>query len=236
MHKLKLEFLPICVLLFSFAIFAGEPEAKITRVDGEASILRKGASRTRPVRINMPVSEGDEISSGKESMVELAFRMGEVVRMDENTILKVEKCTNKNVKASTQVGNLWVNMKKLTQRRDFEVATPTAVAAIRGTIYHMSTDQDSTTAVSVYNGKVAVGLSEQLKKQLEQQPPTGEPVEVPGPEEIPGPYEVSLDQWRDIVAGQKISVHKDGKYAQEEFDMEHNSSFIQKCIEYDTHR
>ncbi|MFW5813187.1 MAG: FecR family protein [Fibrobacterota bacterium] len=223
------------LVLCSLSI-AKEPEARITRVDGKAEITRKGSSRSRSVRINMPVSVGDQVSSGKESMVEITFKQGEVVRMDENSILNVEKSDDKTVRTSSRIGNIWINMKKISKRRDFKLASPTAVAAIRGTIFHMGTDKDSTTAVSVFDGKVAVGLNEQVKKNLQSQESFGEPHEVPGPEEVPGPYEVSLDQWMEIVAGQKISVRKDGKYATEELNRVQGDEFMKKNMEYDAGR
>ena len=116
-------------------------------------------------------------------------------------------------------------MRKLVSAgKEFEVSTPTAVAAIRGTVFDFSYTPDSASYVSVFEGKVAVGPSEELKKKLEQEKKkaparTEKPVEVNGPEEIPGPYEVSLEQWRTIVAGQKIMVRSDGKFAQEKMDM-----------------
>lgn len=236
MRHLKAVLCTVFMLVLCSLSIAKEPEARITRFDGEAKIVRKGSSRSRSVRINMPISVGDQISSSKESMVEITFKQGEVVRMDENSILTVEKSDDKTVRTSSQFGNIWVNMKKISKRRDFELASPTAVAAIRGTIFHMGTDKDSTTAVSVFDGKVAVGLNEQVKKNMESQESYGEPHEVPGPEEVPGPYEVSLDQWMDIVAGQKISVRKDGKYATEEIDSEQSDEFMKKNMEYDAQK
>jgi hypothetical protein len=59
--------------------------------------------------------------------------------------------------------------------------------------------------------------------------------EVPGPEEIPGPYEVTLEQWRMIVAGQMISVNKEGKFSEKKFDMDKASEddFVKKNLEWD---
>jgi hypothetical protein len=135
---------------------------------------------------------------------------------------------------------VWVNMQKIAKAKStFELASPTAVAAIRGTSYLLDTKADSSTSVSVYNGTVDVGPSEGLAQNLKQQkqvtPPDG-PTEVPGPEEVPGPYEVSLEQWRAIVAGQKISVRKDGKFSQESFDtlgVYGWDAFVKKCQELD---
>jgi hypothetical protein len=163
------------------------------------------------------------------------------------------------VRTKSGLGSVWVNMRKLIATgKQFEVATPTAVAAIRGTVFDFSYTPDSATYVNVFEGKVAVGPSDSLKKQLEQgkkqetkkqdtakqeekkqetkkQEAKKEHVEVPGPEEIPGPYEVSLEQWLTIVAGQKISVRKDGKFAKEKMDMAaaEKEKFVKKNLALD---
>ena len=216
---------------------AQEPEARIARIDGTANVLRADAEEWRLAKAAMPLNPGDQVYSGKETLVEIKFRKGEIVRLDEETKLIIVQSDNKKVKSSTPTGTIWVNMKKISTRgRDFEVSTPTAVAAIRGTVYHMNCAADSNTTVSVYNGKVAVGPADALKKKMEsdKKAPEQAPSEVPGPEEIPGPYEVSLSQWKTIVAGQKISVRNDGRFASESFDMKKVSDeFIGKNLELD---
>ena len=123
-------------------------------------------------------------------------------------------------------------MKKLSSvGREFDVSTPTAVAAIRGTIFQMQALPDSSANVAVFDGKVAVGLSDDGRKRIAPAT-TGEreaPHEIPGPHEVPGPYEVTLDQWRTIVAGQRIKVRADGKFSTESFDLQKQlDAFIEK--------
>ena len=120
---------------------------------------------------------------------------------------------------SVKKGKIWANIKKLGQRNyDFEVTSSTATAAIRGTIFRMD-ELDSSTVVSVYDGKVAVGPGADLKEQYKTNAKTLERKEVSGPKEVPGPYEVSLMDWVNIVKGHRISIKRDGKFAQEKIDM-----------------
>ena len=105
------------------------------------------------------------------------------------------------------------------------------MASIRGTVFDMKSAVDSSMDVSVYDGRVAVGPSKGLNKRLSggKKEIAGEPQEVSGPEEIPPPFEVTLEQWKMIVAGQRISVRADGKYATSEFDLQSDiDSFVQK--------
>jgi hypothetical protein len=215
--------------------------AKITTFEGAVQVMKKGSTDWKNARPGMPLEVGDQIYTQAESFAEIRYTIGTVLRMDEKTKVTLESSTEKTVKSKSAIGTVWINMRKLVSAgKEFQVSTPTAVAAIRGTVYDMSTTEDSASDVSVYEGKVAVGPSDDLKKKLEAEKKKSAarsetPVEVPGPEEIPGPYEVSLDQWRTIVAGQKIVVRNDGKFAQEKFDAQAaaKNAFVKKNLELD---
>lgn len=219
--------------LFLADVYAGSA-AKIKLIDGKVSVLKKGAQKWRVARVNMPLSEGDAVYSRKESFAEIVYSSGAILRMDEDTKIIINKVTEKKSKTTTPLGNVWANMRKLVaSKKEFELESPTATAAIRGTVFQMNTNKDSSTDVSVYEGKVAVGPS----KKEEEKKPAGpkERHEVPGPEEIPGPSEVTLEQWRTIVAGQMISINKEGKFSEKKFDMKKASEddFVKKNLEMD---
>jgi len=228
-------------LVFTIIVIVNaESVAKITTIDGVVQVMKKGSADWRNAKPNMVLDAGDQLYTQPESFAELRYTIGTVLRMDEKTKLTIESSGDKTIKSKTAVGNVWVNMRKLvTTGKEFQVSTPTAVAAIRGTVYDLSTTADSASSVSVYEGKVAVGPSDELKKKLDAAKKTaannGKRVEVPGPEEIPGPYEVSLEQWRTIVAGQKISVRTDGKFSQEKFNADSTAlqNFAKRNINLD---
>jgi hypothetical protein len=218
-------------------VAAAAPVATISKIEGVASIMRKGSTDWRNARPNMTMEVGDQIYTREESFVELHYANGAVVRMDEKSKVTVEYCSAGTIKSRSSVGAVWVNMKKLaTPTKSFEVSSPTATAAIRGTVFQMNAAADSSTSVAVYDGKVAVGPTDDLKGKLKQEKKeaaVSDPQEVNGPEEIPGPYEVSLDQWQSIVAGQQISVRKDGKFATEKIDAAAASAFTKKNEQLD---
>jgi hypothetical protein len=214
--------------------------AKITTFEGTVQVMKKGSTDWKNARPGMPLEVGDQIFTQGESFAEIRYVIGTVLRMDEKTKITLESSSEKTVKSKSAIGTVWINMRKLVSTgKEFQVSTPTAVAAIRGTVFDMSYTPDSASYVAVFEGKVAVGPSDDLKKQLEQEKKKSakveEPTEVGGPEEIPGPFEVPLDQWRTIVAGQKISIRKDGKFAQEKIDMQAaaKEKFLKKNMELD---
>jgi hypothetical protein len=227
----------VCAIVFSVS---AENVAKITTFEGNVSVLKKGAADWRDAKPGSPLEVGDQVYTREESFAEIRYSIGTVLRMDEKSKVTIEESSEKTVRTKSAIGSVWVNMRKLVSTgKQFEVSTPTAVAAIRGTVFDFSYTPDSATYVNVFEGKVAVGPSDSLKKQLEKEKKKPavkkEHVEVPGPEEIPGPYEVSLDQWLSIVAGQKISVRKDGKFAKEKMDMAavEKEKFVKKNLDLD---
>lgn len=266
MNRLTMIAAAVCAVVFSVN---AESVAKITTFEGNVSVLKKGAADWRDAKPGTPLEVGDQIYTREESFAEIRYSIGTVLRMDEKTKVTIEESSEKTVRTKSGLGSVWVNMRKLISTgKQFEVATPTAVAAIRGTVFDFSYTPDSATYVNVFEGKVAVGPTDSLKKQLEQgkkqeetkqeekkqetkkqdtvkqgekkpetkkQEAKKEHVEVPGPEEIPGPYEVSLEQWLTIVAGQKISVRKDGKFAKEKMDMAkaEKEKFVKKNLALD---
>ena len=233
----KIEITIGLILLFSSALIVhgyAEGVAKIKRFEGAVSVLKKGAEKWREARVNMPLNTGDAVYAREESFAEIVYSSGALLRMDEDSKIIIEEATENSVKTSTTVGNVWANMRKLvSSKKEFELSSPTATAAIRGTVFQMEANADSSTDISVFQGTVAVGPGTGAR----QQPSTGpaDIVEVPGPQEIPGPYEVSLDQWRMIVAGQMISVNKQGKFSEKKFDAAKaaKDDFVKKNLELD---
>ena len=230
-------------LVFAAAVSllaAGGDVAKIQSVEGTLSVLRGNGDKWINGRPGMPLGVGDQVYTRAESFAEIAYVSGAVLRMRESTKIVIESSTDKGTKTRSGVGEVWVNMRKLvnTQGKEFELSTPTATAAIRGTVFDAATHADSSTDVSVYRGTVAVGPGDSIQKKAPEKsaPAVSTPAEVPGPEEVPGPYEVTLEEWKNIVAGQRISVRKDGKFAQEPFDAQKEAArdaFVKKNIALD---
>jgi hypothetical protein len=189
---------------------------------GEVTIRRANNNAWTTAKLKMEVGRGDQIKTVAESRCEVMLNDGSIIRIGENSLFDFEESnisqTAKQFDASIKKGRIWANVTRSKNRQDkFEVKSPTAVCAIRGTIYRMETD--STTRVAVYDGQVDVGPSQALQQQLQQQPRTpGPPVRIPGPTEIPGPYQITLDQWVQLVQGYQLEVRANGRYAKARID------------------
>jgi hypothetical protein len=238
MVKTPISVAVIAIVLTGSITLAKEPgAARIQLIQGSANVYRAASAKIVAARVGMPVGVGDTLRSQEESFVEVLFDNGEVIRLDENSVLAIDRLDSQNAESSLPVGRVWVNMKKIVSHRSFDVSTPTAVAAIRGTIYNMRAGEDQSVDVSVYDGKVAVGPSAGLKKKLQStpsdKPAGGEPVEVPGPTEIQGPHEVTLEQWQTIVAGMRIKIAPHGAFSTSKLEKIEKDTFISKNISLD---
>ncbi len=180
----------------------------------DVTLMRAGQSSWQNVKLYSAICNGDQIKTNKQSRCETKLNDKSIIRIGENTTFAFhENQLNKNIRAEIKSGRIWAYVKRLRIRSNFQVRTPTAVCAVRGTIYRI--DADSSTRILVYQGSVDVGpvgtVQGDTSRSQEQrifQPPH----EVPGPTQVPGPFEVTLDQWVRIVAGFQIEVRPDGKY------------------------
>ncbi len=220
---------PAGLLSLSFAPHSQlEVLGKITFVLGKAGEVRLLHAEQEiwvPAKTKMPVYVGDKINTQAESRCEIKLTDGSIIRIGENSQFDFEKSLltskKRSFEASLAQGKVWANIVSLVWGEKFEIKSPTAVCAIRGTVY--SFEADSTTRVAVYHGQVDVGPTQALREQLQQTPrPAGPPQQIPGPTQVPGPYQVSLEQWVRLVQGYQIEIRANGRYAQTPIDPQRN--------------
>lgn len=228
-------FFSVILVIFSFVQAGREPVGKITFPLNRVFVLPAGSSSLQMAYFNMDVFAGDKIETKKESRCEITLKNGDVVRIDENSIYTLEEIVvgEKTVKAESflSVGKLWSTVRKIFAKDDyFKVKSPSAVIAVRGTIYRVNVEKDSTTQVRVYDGEVEVtprapsmGMKEKGTPEVAPQR-EWPPKEVPKPGEVAGPQEVSLEKWLEIVkAQQQLIVRPDGSFQKSEFDPEEDA-------------
>lgn len=187
----------------------------------DVQIKQKDKTSWQAAKLKMDVKNADKIRTQKESRCEIKLLEGSVLRIGESSEFEFTDATvaksPKKVNATLLKGKMWSNIVNLKSKSEnFQVKTPTAVCAVRGTIYRI--DADSSTTLLVYDGEVDVGPASFWTMPPSSEPTIAPPSEVPGPTEVPGPYEVSLDEWVRIVQGYQIIVRPDGKYAKSRFN------------------
>ncbi|MFP4163932.1 MAG: FecR domain-containing protein [Chitinispirillaceae bacterium] len=157
-HKLALFVLFTCIV----ALCAQQKKRYCTvkTMVGTVKIQRARSTRWRNARLEMPLGEKDAVRTLLESKAELETSEGTTIRIGENTTMELETLQNRgkvqNTKLKVLNGSVTANVKKLINTKsDFTFETPTATAAIRGTVLDLNVTS-SRTVVRVLEGKVWV--------------------------------------------------------------------------------
>ncbi|HTY07874.1 MAG TPA: FecR family protein [Candidatus Edwardsbacteria bacterium] len=198
------------------------PIAKVTYYTGDFRLQSPGREDWKKAVINEGLASGDKVKTLDQSRGEVAFADGSIIRVDANSNLDIVelKKDKGGQAASAKVwsGKVWASVNKMSKKTKFELESPTAVAAVRGTVFRMTVADDKTTKVAVYSGEVKVESSPDfMQNQTKKQ--GGKAGEIEGPTQIKGPSEVSFEQWVQIVKAQmEITINPDGTYGIVKFD------------------
>lgn len=218
------------IIAIGLAQSGGTEFGKISLPLGKVELLKSGQAEWQRAMPRQPIHVNDEIRTAAKSRCEITLTGGGKVRIGENSQLVLTEASVKpmvkNFNATLKSGNAWVSAKAaFGEKKNVSIRTPTAVAAIRGTVYRTEAGEEES-SVLVYEGKVDVNQPADeaaAEPEPDQQPGKPKfklgPVEETGaPTEVAGPYEVSLEDWITLVEGMQINVRKDGKYNMFKFD------------------
>ena len=130
------------------------PFGKVTLPLGKVLVSSAEKEEWQKVKFNQQVYKDEKIKTLNKSRCEVKIDRTQIVRIGENAIVHLKVPTNGDNSISIESGHAWLNAKP-GQGKKVRVRTPTAVAAIRGTIYRVDcTDNHST--YNVYDGGVEV--------------------------------------------------------------------------------
>lgn len=131
----------------------GEFIGKITLILGKVYVKSSLDSSWSIAKLNSNVSQNTILKTAKRSRAEISVNSSQIIRIGENTVTQITKELNR-VQVKSDRGKTWLNV-ILFGDQDFIIKTPTAVAAIRGTVYRVNCDSSSS-MFRVYEGTVAV--------------------------------------------------------------------------------
>ena len=146
------------LLLSAMALPAwAAPVAEVTAVRGDAK------SGSHALAVGDPLEIGAEVRTGTDGRVRLRFIDGSTLVVGDRTVMKVERfdmaAGDGNLReAATLLLNAGLIGQKVAPSKggSWEVRTPTAVTAVRGTEFVVEIEADQATAVNVQSGKVEV--------------------------------------------------------------------------------
>ena len=191
--------------------------AKVALLKGNASLVKADEKVAQPLTQGATLSNGDLVTTGKNTRIELKLPDGSYLRYDEETTFKMESVAydknrkRRDMSVSLILGKTWAKVTRLSGIKGrFAISAKTAIAGVRGTVYRMNVNQDDSVMVKVYWGNVVVksptttGLGDQPQKIAPQ-------AKVEAPHSVPGPTPVSMQEWTYLVkALEQIDIKPDG--------------------------
>ena len=153
------------VLLESLVVM--QRVAVVSNADGNVMVRPRGQDAFIELGDTQRVFAGDEIRTGADGRLTLSWVDRSRIRVGPDTTLRVLKCQVNKARRSEEylfrldVGKVWVRViGALTGTSKFEIATPTATAAVRGTVFSVEVEPDGLTKVAVLDGEVELHSGE----------------------------------------------------------------------------
>ncbi|MBI4352159.1 MAG: FecR domain-containing protein [Elusimicrobia bacterium] len=134
--------------------------AYIDSVRGEVDLKKSGSSewtRLAGDQKKTPLDAGDEMRTARASTVVLFMDDGSKVKLAPLSAFKMSAENKEAVSIGLFFGRVRSWVKKFSKK--FEVRTPSAVCAVRGTDFMVSADAEGNSRVEVYEGSVLTGDS-----------------------------------------------------------------------------
>ena len=145
----------ICILILTAQIEASR-RAKLILSSGDVTVKTEN-SDWADTKIGMVLEQGSVIKTGKQSFAILGLDDGSKIRLESKTEFKITSLSKEN-KVKKSIFNLFSGkvistVKKLSKNDVFNIATPTAVAGVRGTKFVIQF-LDGVTKIDVLEGIV----------------------------------------------------------------------------------
>ena len=134
--------------------------AYVYSLRGEVDLKKAGSSewtRLDGEQDKTPLKPGDEMRTARASTVEIYMDDGSKIKLAPLSAFKMSAEDKETVSLGLYFGRVRSWVKKFSKK--FEVRTPSAVCAVRGTDFMVSADADGNSRVEVYEGSVLTGDS-----------------------------------------------------------------------------
>ncbi len=143
---------------------SGASVARITHINGRVSMSSGDSGDILPVKKGMLLWEKDTIRTGPDSSVNLEFSDGSIIQLQSNSslLLEVLRSYGDTGITDTRIKLLRGRTRNRVIPRSgsghrFEITTPSATAAVRGTEYRIGVSENQSSRVEVLKGRVDLG-------------------------------------------------------------------------------
>ncbi len=123
-------------------LLAAEDSAVLKSMVGIVEYLPNGTADWQKAAEGLKLSQGDKIKTGTDGMASINFTNGSQVMLKPNSEFEIESLdvsqNSVDYKLKLNTGKLRAIVEKMASNSSFTIKTPTAVAAVRGTIYYLN--------------------------------------------------------------------------------------------------
>jgi hypothetical protein len=149
----------LCGLMTSPAQAQDRVSAEMTGIIGQVSAVR-GTGAARSLALNSPVMAGETVVTAPGARARLRFTDGSVIVLGENTEIKISRYRinrdERHVFLDLVKGLARSVVTKMSPKSSFEIQTPTAIAAVRSTVFCVEQHADGKMETVVVEGSLAV--------------------------------------------------------------------------------
>jgi hypothetical protein len=135
---------------------------RISLLTGEVNLKRAGSADSERARLNLPLVEGDTLSTERDARVEIQIDGHNFVRVGENSILRIVTLRDEGVALSVVEGLVSVRLKKFDSDKGFfEIDAPkTTLTAEKSGLYRIDVRKDGHVRLTARDGARARIYSE----------------------------------------------------------------------------
>lgn len=152
----------VVFMLMTQSLIVIQRIARTDKLSGQVEVQRGGRGEFQTLAQGDMIKTGDVVRSGEQSTAEFKWADGTRWKIMPRTKISVKKSTHNAIKKADEsqlklsAGKVFVRIvKALKPASQFKVETPTAVAAVRGTIFSVEY-KEGQSQVAVFKGAVQV--------------------------------------------------------------------------------
>ncbi len=163
---------------------------------GSVSVQKSGGTEWMKIERGTELGPGDVIKTGNESSAKILLFDGSILEIDQGTTIVIMELDLHNTGTTTirirqEIGKTVSRVQKLADTRSrYEIETPSAIAAVRGSTMIVDVLEDTTTTVTNVSGDIwiiAQGIEKLIPEGMQSTAALGQAPGQPEPTPIPTP-------------------------------------------------
>jgi hypothetical protein len=176
---------PLLLIPFIGCSQSEAPGSLISAVEGDVQIRRAGTTDWTKAELRVTLSGMDVVKTGADSSGSITFFDGSVIDLNPDTQVEIRELVRgktTSIRLKQEIGETLSRVKKLVDPASrYEIETPVAIAAVRGSQMRVTVGPDGTTTVQNVEGKISVTAQGVEVTIPEGGASTIKPGEPPGP-------------------------------------------------------